>query len=180
MKQTLLLLGLISMLFGTRGMAADLDPALQTKLKTQIAMVSQWAADPEIVEAVKHRNQSVPEDIKAMTQEKWAAASPLESFVRKFTQNNVAELLKAKRTEAVAEAFVSDAEGLKVAFLAKPTNWSHKGKPKHEVPMSGKTWQGNVEKDESTGYEQIQVAVPILDAGKPIGSLVVGFKIDKL
>ena len=75
---------------------------------------------------------------------------------------------------------MSDAAGLKVAFIAKTTNWSHKGKPKHDVPMTGKSWQGPVEVDESSGQRQIQVSVPVLDGGKPIGSLCVGLSLSQL
>jgi hypothetical protein len=46
--------------------------------------------------------------------------------------------------------------------------------------MSGKTWQGDVEIDASSGLQQVQVAVPVLDGGKAIGSLVVGLSIGKL
>jgi len=67
-----------------------------------------------------------------------------------------------------------------VAFLAKTTNWCHKGKPKFDVPMTDKTWQGPVEVDESTGVQQVQLGVPVLDGGKPIGVLVVGISLSKL
>ena len=46
--------------------------------------------------------------------------------------------------------------------------------------MSGKTWQGDVEVDESSGLRQMQVGVPVLDGRTPIGSLVVGLSIGKL
>jgi hypothetical protein len=46
--------------------------------------------------------------------------------------------------------------------------------------MSGKTWQGAVEIDESSGLQQVQVAVPVVDGGQPIGSLVVGLSVGKL
>lgn len=65
-------------------------------------------------------------------------------------------------------------------FLSKPSNWSHQGKPKHDEPMVGKTWQGGIELDESTGLQQIQIGVPVLEEDKPIGSLVLGFSISKL
>ena len=97
-----------------------------------------------------------------------------------MTQNAAAEFIKSKRTDVITEAFLSSADGTKVAFLAKPSNWTHKGKPKHDVPMSSKVWQGDVEVDDSTGFEQVQVAVPVLDGGKPIGSLIVGLNIGKL
>jgi hypothetical protein len=97
-----------------------------------------------------------------------------------LTKTDAAEFLKSKKTEAISEAFVSDAQGNKVGFLAKTSNWNHKGKPKHDVPMTGKTWQGPVELDESTGLQQVQVAVPVLEGDKPVGSLVVGLAVSKL
>ena len=159
-------------------LAADIDPALKTKLDDRMKEVVAIAADPRLVAAVKaHNAEPANSD---MTQEKWAATSALESTVRNLTKTIAAEVLKEKRSDAVTEAFVSGADGTKVGFLSKPTNWSHKGKAKHDVPMSGKTWQGPIEKDESTGFEQVQLAAPILDGGKPIGSLVVGYSINRL
>ena len=104
----------------------------------------------------------------------------LDPFVRGFSKNDAATFLKSKKTDVIAEAFVSAADGRKVAFLAKTSGWSHKGKPKHDVPMTGKTWQGAVEVDESSGVQSVQVAVPVMDGGKPIGSVVVGLAIAKL
>jgi sensor histidine kinase regulating citrate/malate metabolism len=37
-----------------------------------------------------------------------------------------------------------------------------------------------VEVDESTGVESLQVAFPVLDGGKAIGSVVVGLAVAKL
>jgi hypothetical protein len=160
--------------------AAGIDAALQAKINTRLTAIRALAADPVIVRAVKDANGTVPADQAAMTQEKWASLSVLDPFVRAFTKNEAATALKDKRTDEVAEVFVSSARGTKVAFLAKPTNWSHKGMPKHETPMSGKTWQGEPAMDESTGLQTIQVSVPVLDGGKPIGSLVVGLAVSKL
>ncbi|MCK6597962.1 MAG: hypothetical protein L6Q37_06325 [Bdellovibrionaceae bacterium] len=39
---------------------------------------------------------------------------------------------------------------------------------------------GKVEVDESSGKTQIQVSVPVVDAGKNIGSLTVGFNVSEL
>jgi hypothetical protein len=160
--------------------AAGLDPAMQAKLDAQVKVIQGWASDPAVVSAVKAQNAAPPAEFAAMTQEKWASLTVLDPFVRGFTKNAAGALLKAKKTDAVSEAFVCTADGRKVAFLTKPTSWSHKGKPKHDVPMGGKTWQGAVEVDESTGVQSIQIAVPVLDGGKAIGSLVVGFAVAKL
>lgn len=157
-----------------------LAPEVQAKVDARIKAIQTWAADPAVVAAVKAQNASLPADHAAMTQDKWKTAPVLDPLVRSFTKNPVAEVLKKNKDEAVSEAFVSDANGLKVGFLNKTSSWSHQGKPKHDVPMTGKTWQGEIEVDESTGLQQVQVAVPVLDGGKPIGSLVVGLALSKL
>jgi hypothetical protein len=76
--------------------------------------------------------------------------------------------------------FVSGANGAKVAFLSKTTSFFHKGKPKHDMPMTGKIWVGEIEVDESTGAKQVQIAVPVLDGKTPIGTIVVGLSVTKL
>lgn len=174
-------LGLIFLAFGARLAAGEgLDAAVQAKVKAAVQEIQRWAADPVVVKAVKAHNAAPSAEAAGMTQDKWKALTVVDPVVRGFTKNDAALLLKAKRTAAVSEAFLSGADGAKVAFLAKPTNWSHQGKPKHDEPMAGKTWQGPVEVDESTGLQQVQVAVPVLDAGKPVGSVVVGLSIAKL
>lgn len=160
--------------------AAALDPAPQASVTARIKEVQSWAADPAIVSAVKEYNASKSPQAVAMDQAKWASTSVIDPFVRGLTKTAAAQVLKTKRGEVVSEAFLSGADGGKVAFLGKPTNWSHKDKPKHELPMSGKTWQGDAEVDPSSGLQQVQVAVPVLDSGKPIGSLVVGLSVGKL
>ena len=169
------------MLAGTLVVSAGgLDAAVQAKIDARLKIIQSWASDPVLVKAVQAHNSGVPTDYSAMTQDKWKSLTILDPFVRGFTRNETAAFLKGRKTEVISEAFMSGADGLKVAFLAKTTNWSHKGKPKHDVPMTGRTWQGPVEVDESTGLEQIQVAVPVLDGDKPIGSLVVGLSLANL
>lgn len=159
--------------------AAELsDPSAQAKVTTRIAEIVAWAADPVIVEAVKARNAAGLEgDMASMTQEKWRSLSVLDPFVRSFSKNPAGQFLKSKKDAWVTLTFLSDAAGYKVAFTAKTTNWCHKGQDKHEVPMTGKIWQGPVEVNQASGLQQIQVAVPVLDGGKPIGSLVVGLSV---
>lgn len=161
-------------------LAQGLDAAVQGKVDAITKQVHVWAADPAIVSAVNAYNTAPPADSTAMNQDKWKTLSILDPSVRAFSKNAAGTFLKSKQTEVVSEAFLSGADGNKVAFLAKTSSWCHKGKPKHDVPMTGKTWQGPVEADESTGLQQLQVAVPVLDGGKPIGSLVVGLSIAKL
>jgi len=160
--------------------AADLDPAVQAKIDGQVKLAQALAANPAVVNAVKAQNAALPPEFAAMTQDKWKSASVLDPVIRKLSKNEIAEYIRANKDAAVSEAFVSDAAGVKAGFLGKTSAWCHKGKPKHDVPMSGKTWQGEVEVDASSGVQQVQIAVPVLDEGKPIGSLVVGLALSRL
>jgi hypothetical protein len=160
--------------------AQTLSPEVQSKIDAQRNQINVWASDPLVVVAVRAHNATLPADHAALTQDKWRSLTVLDPLVRSFSKNAAGQFLKSKKSDVIVEAFVSDAAGLKVAFLAKTSSWSHAGKPKHDVPMTGKAWQGAIEVDESTGQQQVQIGVPVLDGGKPIGSLVVGLSVTKL
>jgi len=115
-----------------------------------------------------------------MTQDKWQSLTLLSPEVKAIASCELSKYLKDKKDASVSEAFVSGADGTKVAFLAKSSNWSHKGKPKHDNPMAGKTWIGEVEIDASSGQQQVQIGIPVMDQGKAIGSIVIGFNVTKM
>ena len=146
----------------------------------KIKQLQSWSADPTIVAAVKAHNSSMPAEDKAMTNEKWSKLTVLDPYVRSFTKNSLGVYLKTKKDDQISECFVSGADGTKVAFLSKTTNWSHADKDKHKVPMTGKTYIGPIALDESSGLQEVQVGLPVLDNGKPIGSVIVGLSVAKL
>jgi hypothetical protein len=156
-------------------------PELQAKLSAKIKQLDRLSTDPQIVSAVKAYNSAPPSaETKAMTNDKWHSLTLFDPFVRAIGKNSLSEYLKTKRDDEVAKLFVSGADGGKVGFDAKTEHWTHKGMPKHEVPMSGKTWMGSVKLDDSTGLQLIQVSLPVLDGNKPIGSITFGLRADKL
>ncbi|MBI1839812.1 MAG: hypothetical protein HYR88_03040 [Verrucomicrobia bacterium] len=160
--------------------ADAITPAVQARLDEKLKQIQEWANSATVVKAVLQRNATPLAEVATMNQDQWKAVTLLNPVLKLFTKNDVAEFLKSKKDDALTEAFVSAADGTKIAFLSKTTNWSHAGKPKHDQPMAGKNWQGNIEVDESTGAQQIQISVPVMSEGKPIGSLVVGFSVNKL
>jgi hypothetical protein len=158
-----------------------LPPAIQARVDEHIKLAAAWAAEPAIVQAVAAHNLTLPAAYVALDQGQWRALPARDPLVAEFTRNPAGQFLATKRSAIVIEAFLSNANGVKVAFLSKPSNWSHLGKPKHDVPMIGQVWQGSIEVDESSGYKQLQIAVPVFDSDKkPIGSLVVGLNISEL
>jgi len=158
-------------------------PEIKGKLDAEIKQLQSLSTDPQVVSAVKAHN-SAPADAEAaaMTNDKWHSLSILDPFVRAVAKAPLSEYLKTRKKsdEMIAKIFVSGADGFKVAFDAKTEHWTHKGMPKHEVPMTGEIWIGTVKLDDSTGQQLIQVGLPVLDGGKPIGSIVVGLRVDKL
>lgn len=170
----------LALISSSLGFAEELSPEQQTKIAAKITAIKSWASSPALVNAVSRQNAHPPAINATMTQEQWKKLSVLDPIVRAFNRNEAAAFLKTQRAPWLSEAFISDAQGLKVAFLSKTSNWSHAASAKHKQPMSGQTWQGNVELDESSGLQQVQVSVPILENGTPIGSLVVGISISNL
>jgi hypothetical protein len=160
--------------------AQTLTPDQKTKVNQQMEIWRVLGTDPAVVKAVKAYNAQQPADTVGMTQEKWDKLTVLDPIVRGLSKNELAEYLKTKRTPIVAELFVSGANGGKVALFAKTSSWNHSGKPKHDAPMTGKTWIGDPALDESTGKVLVQISFPVLDGGKPIGSIVVGLDTAKL
>jgi len=158
-------------------------PELKASLDAQIKQLTPLSTDPEIVKAVKaHNAKPASAEALAMTNENWHNLSVLDPFVRAVAKAPLSEYLKDKKKSdaAIAKVFVSGADGFKVGFDAKTEHWTHKGMPKHEVPMTGETWIGTVKLDDSTGQQLIQIGLPVLDDGKAIGSIVIGFRVDKL
>ena len=171
---------LATLILAWSGFGQSLSPEVKTILDGKIKQLQTWTSDPAIVAAVKAHNSSMSTEDKAMTNEKWSKLTVLDPYVRSFSKNPLGVYLKTKKDDQISECFVSGADGTKVAFLGKTTNWSHADKDKHRVPMSGKTYVGPIALDESTGLQQIQVGLPVLDNGKPIGSVVVGLNVSKL
>jgi hypothetical protein len=177
-RKSLLLAAVVSL--APAAYSQQLSPELKLKVEQRLKQLDSWTTDPAIVSAVKSFNAGPPAAAKEMTQEKWKSLTILDPVVRSFSGNVLGQYLKSKKDELFTECFVSGANGGKVAFLSKPTNWSHHGKEKHSLPMSGRTYVGPVEVDDSTGLQQVQVGLPVLDGRRPIGSIVIGLSVRKL
>jgi hypothetical protein len=156
-------------------------PELKVKFDAKVKKLQSLSTEPEVVSAVKSYNATTPSpEAKAMTNEQWHSLTLFDPFVRAIGKSPLSEYLKSKRDDVVAKIFVSGADGGKVGFDAKTEHWTHKGMPKHDVPMTGQVWIGAVKLDDSTGLQMIQVGFPVLDGSKPIGSIVFGLRADKL
>jgi hypothetical protein len=160
--------------------AAPMDAATRGKVEGKLPAIEAIAKDAAVVAAVKAFNTAKPAELKDMDQDKWKKLPIIDPVVRGLAKNDAGKVLKAKQEPWVGEAFLNGADGCKVALIAKTTSWCHKGKAKHDDPMKGKIWYGEVELDESSGMQMVQVGVPVKDGATVIGSLVIGVAINKL
>lgn len=159
----------------------QMTAAIQQELDRQKQIVAGWAADPTIVNAVKEQNSRGP--IAGMDNAKWKTTRRTDPAVKAYQTNPAGQLLRAKLESgngAYSEAFLSAKAGEKVAFAEKTSSYIHKGQAKFDVPMAGQSWQGKAEFDESSQSYALQVSVPVMDAGQPIGALVVGVNLTHL
>jgi len=148
---------------------------VQTKITQQTWLANGWAASPVVVQAVLAQNTKGP--IPGMDNAKWKTVPESDAIVRGFMNNDAANFLKeelAKTDGVCTGAFLNAAQGEKVAFNEKTGSYIHKGSAKFDVPFTtGKSWQGPAELDDSGKVYEIQVSVPVLSEGKPVGALVV-------
>lgn len=164
--------------------AADFDitPQVQAVLDKQKDVAAGWAADPVIVKAVRDQNRKGP--IAGMDNRAWQRTRRSDAQIKALQESPAGQfLLAALRGSggAVTEAFLNGSKGEKVAFAEKTTSYIHAGSAKHDVPFNtGRFWQGEPEFDESSQTYAVQVAVPVLDGGARIGSLVVGVSLSHL
>jgi hypothetical protein len=158
--------------------AEPLTSEQKEKVTAKLEQLKLLGTDATVVAEVKTLTANPP--LPGMTNEKWKTVTVIGPEVKTLTKNTLATYLKTKKDDAISEMFVSDSAGNKIAFFSKTTSFCHKGKPKHDIPMTGKTWIGEVEIDESTGVQQVQISFPVLDGKKPIGSIVEGISIAKL
>jgi hypothetical protein len=164
-----------------RESANRITPEMQTELDAQKRTVASWARNATIVSAIAAQNAKGP--IPGMTNRAWKRLAPDDALVGSFQTNAAGKWLAGKLASSKGlyrEAFVSAAQGEKVAFFAKPTRYVHKGEPKFDVPMKGSVWQGEPEFDKSSDSYVIQLAAPVIRDGKPIGVLVVGVSMKSL
>ncbi len=155
--------------------AARITPEIRAQLDAQKRTLLKWAADPAIVAAVRSQNAKGP--IPGLTNRQWRSLKPTDPTVLAFRKNPAGIALGKKVAASggiFTEAFLSGAQGEKVAFVAKPSTYIHKGEPKFDQPMEGKTWEGMPEFDKSSRSHAVQIAVPVTDKGKPIGVLAAG------
>jgi hypothetical protein len=168
----------------------QLTDAMKAELQKEIKTIEQWVAQPEFINTVKQHNaQNLSlNDIKARDGE-WIAASKAKKkhpLIDEVTSHTLSDWLRKKNQEnrgRYPEAFLTGIQGENIASM-KPTSdyWQGDEAKFTESYVGGKgaNFIGEPEFDQSANAMQVQVSVPVKDAGQAIGVLIVGVKFSSL
>ena len=157
---------------------AELPPAAQAKVDKYKKLLSEWAKDPVIVAAVKEANGS--DGIPGMTNAKWDALVETDAAVTAVQTNPAGQLVtKLEADTGINKLYLRDGKGNIIAASNKPLLYSIANRPAMTVMATSQPWaQGEVKPDPTTQIKSVQLAVPVMDHGKPIGVLHTGVTIE--
>ena len=170
----------------TSSSAPKLDPALEAKVRTRAAIVTEWASDPIVVEAVKEANaRPLGMDEIERIDAKWQATRGVDEFIRGLIDHPAAVRLRELREShpELQEAFVTDARGANVACTNKTSDFYQGDEAKFvEAFADGKGGfhLGELVRDESIQSYSITLGVPVMDGDVAIGVLDVTVNVEKL
>lgn len=168
--------------FGMTAFSEEITPQMQLKIEAYKKKAVTWAADPEIVKAVKESNEKGP--IPGMANAKWRELKEADPLVLGFITNPAGQLItKWMKADAkgINKIVLTGEKSQRVAFTSMPAVYLGKGKPNFDEPITGKVWQQDESKpDPSTHIDTVQLAAPVNDGGKTIGVLLVSLTAQNL
>lgn len=171
-------------MFLTAGMAlyamnvnAALMPELADKVEAYKKKLTEWAAEPLIIKAVKEANAKG--GIPGMNNAKWEELSETDPMVMALLNNEAAKLTKKLESanESLVKLYVRASDGHLVAGANKPLIYNLSSRPPYKNAIGGQAWAADeVKADPATQIKSVQLSVPIMDGGKVIGILHTAIK----
>ncbi len=170
------------------GQAQEID---QARLDEIVATIRGWVAEPTVVSAVQAQNEKnaglTEADIKALDDtwraETSAAASPHIDAVLGNSLSQYLVGVKEGGAGLYTEIFVMDNHGLNVGQSDVTSDYwqGDEAKFQQTFPVGPDAVHvSEVEFDESSQTFQVQVSLPVVEAGAPIGAVTVGLNAEAL
>lgn len=160
---------------------AEDTPAAVTAL---IPVIKKWGEDPVLITAVKEQNaKGMTLDQIQKRDKEWMATTGMDDQMKAMMKNAAAqELDKLEATKPYFfESILMDNQGANVAMTNKTSDYWQGDETKFTNAFKvGGVDIGKSKFDDSAKAYLIQVSVPVLEGGKPIGALCVGINLDEL
>ncbi len=149
---------------------ADLPADVQTKVDGYKKKLTDWAANPVIVKAVKESNAKGG-PLPGMTNGKWDELADNDPQVTSILATPASKLVQQwEADKGINKLFVRDEKGNMVAGSGKSLIYNAAARPPFKEAMKGKAWAANeVKPDPTTQIKSVHVSAPVLDGGKTIG-----------
>ena len=146
----------------------------QTKVDAYKKKLTDWAANPAIVAAVKEVNTKG--GLVGMTNAKWNDLDDKDVVVKGFETSKAGLLIKKWEEDAsINKLVLRDEKGNLVAANSKPLIYNNSARPLFVNTMKGQAWAANeIKPDPTTGIKSVQVGAPVMDGGKVIGVIHAG------
>lgn len=154
--------------------AAELPADLAVKVAEVTKRLVLLASDPSVVTAVREANGR---DTGGMNNGKWADVADTDPAVKSVTGGKAGTQIAKWETadNAMNKLVLRDQKGNVIAASAKPLLYNNASRPQFVNAMKGQPWAATeVKPDPTTQVPSVQVGVPVIDGGKPIGVLHAG------
>jgi hypothetical protein len=148
--------------------AEPIDADLSAKVDTALKSLEAWAADPEVINAVKAANSKGPGE---MTNATWTTMADSDAAVKAITGNALSDKLRGWEKQGILnKLFVRDQKANLVAGSNKALLFNNASRPQFKDAVSGNAFRAKEAKpDPTTQILSVQVAVPIKDGATVIG-----------
>ena len=152
---------------------ADALPAnVQAKVDSYKKKLTEWAADPVLVAAVKAANAKGP--LAGMGNAKWTDLEDKDPLVLSFQTNEPGKVISTLDKDAgISKLYLRDENANLIASSNKPLLYNNATKPWISNPLKeGKPWAASeIKPDPATQVKGVHLGVPVLSGGKAIGVL---------
>lgn len=149
---------------------AVLPAEIQAKVDTYTKTLSEWAADPLVV---KTTNEANARGSAGMSNAKWDELADNDAAIKATLSSPVSQKLrKWEEDKGINKLYLRDKNGNVVAGVTRTTLFNAGKRPHIAAALKGETAHTDeIKPDPSTQVKSVQLAVPVMDAGKVIGVL---------
>lgn len=150
---------------------AELSSELQAKVDKYKARLTEWARNPVLLTAVREANEGGT--LAGMTNAKWDSLADTDPMVTAFQTNPAGRVLTGlEEDKGISKLYLRDAKGNIVASSNKPILFNNSNRAPFAEAFKGKPFAAQeVKPDTTTQIKGVQLSVPVMDGGKPIGVL---------
>lgn len=150
-------------------MADPIPAASQGQVDSYKKKFAEWGSNPAIVAAVKEANAKGGL-LAGMNNGKWDELSDKDPVVQGFQTSSAGkQVTKWEEDKALGKVLVRDEKGNLVAASNKPLLFNNANRPAFLNGLKAAWADNQVKPDPTTQKKSVQIAAPVMDAGKAIG-----------